>query len=121
VLPSDADDLDVFELGSDGNKLEIAANSATAMAYGLQWYFKSILRTQTDWDNHQLQLPDTLPKVEERVRHKRSSKFSYYQNVDTGSYSLWAWSWPQWEKHIDWMALNGGFCTSALVRVRSGV
>ncbi|KAG2778952.1 Alpha-N-acetylglucosaminidase [Phytophthora cactorum] len=107
VLPSDADDLDVFELGSDGDKLEIAANSATAMAYGLQWYFKSVLRTQTDWDNHKLVLPDKLPKVEERVRHKRSSKFSYYQNVDTGSYSLWAWSWPQWEKHIDWMALNG--------------
>ncbi|KAG6574626.1 Alpha-N-acetylglucosaminidase [Phytophthora cinnamomi] len=107
VLPSDPDELDVFELGSDGDKLEIAANSATAMAYGLQWYFKSVLRTQTDWDNHKLQLPDKLPKVVERVRHKRSSKFSYYQNVDTGSYSLWAWSWPQWEKHIDWMALNG--------------
>ncbi|KAE9358812.1 Alpha-N-acetylglucosaminidase [Phytophthora rubi] len=107
ALPSDADELDVFELGSDGDKLEIAANSATAVAYGLHWYFKSVLRTQTDWENHKLQLPDKLPKVDERVRLKRSSKFSYYQNVDTGSYSLWAWSWPQWEKHIDWMALNG--------------
>ncbi|CEG35851.1 Alpha-N-acetylglucosaminidase [Plasmopara halstedii] len=107
VLPSEPDDLDVFELGSDGNKLEIAANSATAMAYGLQWYFKSVLHTKTDWDNHKFQLPDELPRVTERVRHKRRSKFSYYQNVDTGSYSLWAWRWPQWEQHIDWMALNG--------------
>lgn len=107
VLPADADDLDVFELGSDGDKLEIAATSATAMAYGLQWYCKLVLQTQTDWENHKLQLPDQLPKVEERVRQKRSAKFSYYQNVDTGSYSLWAWRWPQWEQHIDWMALNG--------------
>ncbi|RLN50483.1 hypothetical protein BBJ29_004188 [Phytophthora kernoviae] len=107
VLPSDQDELDAFELGSDGNKLEIAANSATAMAYGLQWYFKTVLRTQTDWDNHELQLPDQLPKVDVLIRHKRTAKYTYYQNVDTGSYSLWAWRWAQWEKHIDWMALNG--------------
>ncbi|KAL3659565.1 hypothetical protein V7S43_015552 [Phytophthora oleae] len=107
VLPSDADGLDVFELGSDGHKLEIAANSATAMAYGLQWYLKSVLHTQTDWDNHKLQLPKVLPKVEQRVRHKRSAKFSYYQNVCTVSYSSWTWAWSQWERHIDWMALNG--------------
>ncbi|POM71809.1 Alpha-N-acetylglucosaminidase (NAGLU) [Phytophthora palmivora] len=107
VFPSEADGLDVFELGSDGDKLEVAANSATAMAYGLQWYFKTVLHTQTDWDNHRLQLPYVLPKVEKHVRHKRSAKFSYYQNVCTVSYSSWMWGWLQWEKHIDWMALNG--------------
>ncbi|KUF80295.1 Alpha-N-acetylglucosaminidase [Phytophthora nicotianae] len=107
VLPSESDGLDVFELGSDGDKLEIAANSATAMAYGLQWYLKTVLHTQTDWDNHKLQLPYVLPKVKQHARHKRSAKFSYYQNVCTVSYSSWTWGWTQWEKHIDWMALNG--------------
>ncbi|KAG3120134.1 Alpha-N-acetylglucosaminidase [Phytophthora idaei] len=107
VLPPEADGLDMFELGSDGDKLEVAANSATAMAYGLQWYLKSVLHTQTDWDNHKLQLPYVLPKVKQHVQHKRSAKFSYYQNVCTVSYSSWTWGWPQWEKHIDWMALNG--------------
>ncbi|KAK1938042.1 Alpha-N-acetylglucosaminidase [Phytophthora citrophthora] len=107
VLPPDSDGLDVFELGSDGQKIEIAANSASAMAYGLQWYLKSVVHTQTDWDNHKLQLPKVLPKVKQRVHHKRSSKFSYYQNVCTVSYSSWTWGWSQWEKHIDWMALNG--------------
>ncbi|KAL4086653.1 hypothetical protein PRIC1_013715 [Phytophthora ramorum] len=107
VLPSEADNLDVFELGNDGDKLEIVANSATAMAYGLQWYLKTALHTQTDWDDHKLQLPYVLPKVDQRVRHKRSSKFSYYQNVCTVSYSSWTWGWQKWENHIDWMALNG--------------
>ncbi|KAG6574623.1 Alpha-N-acetylglucosaminidase (NAGLU) [Phytophthora cinnamomi] len=107
VLPSDADGLDVFELGSAGDKLEVAANSATAMAYGLHWYLKTALHTQTDWDDHKLQLPYVLPKLDKPVRHKRSAKFSYYQNVCTVSYSSWAWGWQKWEKHIDWMALNG--------------
>lgn len=107
VLPIEKDDLDIFELGSSGDKLEIAASSATAMAYGLQWYLKTVVRTQTDWDNHELRLPAYLPRIKERVRHKRSAKFSYYQNVCTVSYSSWSWGWTEWEKHIDWMALNG--------------
>jgi alpha-N-acetylglucosaminidase len=105
----------VFELGSDGEKLEIAANSATAMAYGLQWYLKRTLHTQTDWDDHELQLPDKLSKVDKRERHKRSAKFSYYQNVCTVSYSSWTWGWDKWEKHIDWMALNGRWLVLAVL------
>lgn len=34
-------------------------------------------------------------------------RFRYYQNVCTTSYSFAWWSWKDWEKHIDWMALNG--------------
>lgn len=33
-------------------------------------------------------------------------RFRYYQNVCTTSYSFVWWDWNQWEKHIDWMALN---------------
>lgn len=73
----------------------------------LHRYMKQVLHTQTDWDNHELQLPSKLPSVSSRIRKKRSSKYSYYQNVCTVSYSSWTWGWPQWEKHIDWMALNG--------------
>lgn len=101
------DGLDVFEIGAAGDKVEIAGNSATAMAYGLQWYFKQVLHTQTDWDNHKLLLPKKLPKVDHVIRHQRTSKYSYYQNVCTVSYSSWTWGWEKWEKHIDWMALNG--------------
>ncbi|KAI9919296.1 hypothetical protein PsorP6_017254 [Peronosclerospora sorghi] len=107
ALPRERDALDVFELGTDGDKLEIAADTATAMAYGLQWYLKTHVQTQMDWDNHSLELPRVLPTVETRGRHKRSTRFTYYQNVCTVSYASWSWSWREWEAHIDWMALNG--------------
>uniref|UniRef100_A0A3B5A2Z6 Alpha-N-acetylglucosaminidase n=2 Tax=Stegastes partitus TaxID=144197 RepID=A0A3B5A2Z6_9TELE len=35
------------------------------------------------------------------------SRFRYYQNVCTSSYSFAWWDWPRWEREIDWMALNG--------------
>ena len=31
----------------------------------------------------------------------------YYMNACTPGYSFAWWQWPDWEKHIDWMALNG--------------
>lgn len=34
-------------------------------------------------------------------------RFRYYQNVCLAGYSTVWWQWEQWEKHIDWMALNG--------------
>lgn len=34
-------------------------------------------------------------------------RFRYYQNVCTAGYSSTWWQWEQWERNIDWMALNG--------------
>ena len=34
-------------------------------------------------------------------------RFRYYQNVCTSSYSFAWWTWTRWERHIDWMAMNG--------------
>lgn len=36
-----------------------------------------------------------------------SNKFIYYQNVCTWSYSFAWWTWKDWRKHIDWMAISG--------------
>ncbi|KAF1327978.1 Alpha-n-acetylglucosaminidase, partial [Globisporangium splendens] len=83
VIDAAPDGLDVFEIGTAGEKVEIAGNSATAMAYGLQQYFKQVLHTQTDWDNYKLLLPKKLPKVDPIIRKQRTSKYSYYQNVCT--------------------------------------
>lgn len=38
---------------------------------------------------------------------KADSKIIYYQNVCTHSYSYSFWTWKEWRKHIDWIALNG--------------
>jgi len=35
------------------------------------------------------------------------SRFRYYQNVCTVSYSSVWWTWARWEQEIDWMAMNG--------------
>lgn len=36
-----------------------------------------------------------------------NSQIVYYQNVCTHSYSYSFWTWEDWRRHIDWIALNG--------------
>nr|AIG56008.1 secreted protein [Achlya hypogyna] len=106
-LPAAATGNDVAEVSTKDGKLHIAGSSATAMGYALQWYLKTVVHTQTDWEDHPLVLPATLPPVNATHRLEKASKYTYYQNVCTVSYSSWTWSWAKWEAHIDWMALNG--------------
>lgn len=68
---------------------------------------KNILFTSRDWYGHKLALPEKLLPVPKLVAHKRSIPYTYHQNVCTVSYSMWSWGWKEWEKHIDWMAMNG--------------
>ena len=38
---------------------------------------------------------------------QRSVTIMHYQNVCTVSYSFKFWDWTHWERHLDWMAMQG--------------
>ncbi|KZC08048.1 Alpha-N-acetylglucosaminidase [Dufourea novaeangliae] len=86
-------------------KIEITGTSGVAVAWGLYYYLKTYCNVHVSWDGDQLELPNTLPDV--RVNVTSNDRFRYYQNVCTGSYSSAWWQWDEWERNIDWMALNG--------------
>ncbi|EQC34435.1 hypothetical protein, variant [Saprolegnia diclina VS20] len=88
-------------------RIHISGSSATAMGYALHSYLKDVVHTQVNWDNHALRLPPVLPPVPSRSTLAKASKVTYYLNICTHSYSMWAWDWIQWETHVDWMVLNG--------------
>ncbi|OQS02108.1 alpha-N-acetylglucosaminidase (NAGLU) [Thraustotheca clavata] len=105
IIPHE-NDMDFVTIASKEGKIHLKASSATAMGYGLHEYLKTI-PTQTNWENDPLILPEKLPLVISPMHLKRYTKYTYYENVCTFSYSQWTWSWGKWQNHIDWMALNG--------------
>ncbi|CAK4737518.1 unnamed protein product [Aphanomyces euteiches] len=107
TLPASSTGLDVAQVHANDGKIVLEGSSATAMAYGLHTYLKQVVKTQADWEDHALHLPRVLPLPSKPIRLEKQSKYTYYQNVCTASYSAWTWSWSKWEKHLDWMALNG--------------
>ncbi|ETW08498.1 hypothetical protein, variant [Aphanomyces invadans] len=107
VTEKDVRGHDISSFDGHNGRLRVMGSSATAMGFALHKYLKDVVHTQADWDNHALVVPHTLPLPTAPVSIAKNTKFTYYLNVVTTSYSLWTWDWPQWEKHIDWMALQG--------------
>ena len=109
---------DVMQLSSSGRNVVLRGSDGVSLASALNWYLNDWLNVTFDWNTYAdgqwdgdgtfkaatgqgLPLPTTTP-----IR-KRQLPFSYYMNVCTPGYSLAFVPWTYWEKHIDWMALNG--------------
>lgn len=86
-------------------QIEILGTSGVAAAWGLHYYLKTYCNVHISWEGNQVELPDILPDV--RVKISSNDRFRYYQNVCTLGYTSAWWQWEDWEKNIDWMALNG--------------
>ncbi|XP_058830802.1 alpha-N-acetylglucosaminidase-like [Topomyia yanbarensis] len=83
----------------------ITGSTGVAATKGFYHYLKYFCGCQISWNGDQLNLPHTLPDVDVNV--EAISSIIYYQNVCTWSYSFTWWTWTEWRRHIDWMALQG--------------
>lgn len=106
VIPS-AHGRDVFEIETRDAMVVIRGNNGVAMAMGLNWYLKHYCHSHVSCHGDQLDLPDPLPQVLPRVRKVSWARYRYFLNYCAFGYSLPWWDWSQWERLIDWMALNG--------------
>ena len=99
---------DCFELSSRGSKVLIRANNSGSMATGLNYYLKNYCNTSVSWyDYNPVALPATLPEVPEPVKVKACVEDRFFLNYCTFGYTMPWWGWKEWERFIDWMALNG--------------
>ena len=99
---------DVFTIRNKGDKVLIGGNNANSMAVGLNRYLKQYCHTTVSWyADIAVDLPDTLPSIDanETVTSRVPQRF--FLNYCTYGYTMPFWDWNDWERFIDWMALNG--------------
>lgn len=99
---------DVFTLESRGGKVIIGGNNANSMAVALNRYLNRYCKVTVSWyADVPVGLPKVLPDVStpERVTARVPQRF--FLNYCTWGYSMPFWQWKDWERLIDWMALNG--------------
>ena len=121
LLPTSTGGVAQMQLSSDPatNTIILRGTSGVEIASALNWYMNDYLNITFDWATYaegqwqgtakytttpgqQLPLPPTTTPIVPRQLSQ-----SYYLNVCTPGYSL-VWSdWTYWQKHIDWMALQG--------------
>ncbi len=97
---------DQFKLASVDGKIYIEGNAGYSLASGFHHYVKKYLKGFVGQLETQITLPNTFPlPTEETVTSLFQIRNAY--NYCTFSYTMAFWSWEDWEKEIDLLAMYG--------------
>jgi len=98
---------EVFEIDTVSGKIALRSSSPSGAAFALNYYLKYICHCSVSRMGENLNLPDKLPCPEQMIRRETASRYRYFLNYCTFNYSMSWYTWKDWEKELDWMALNG--------------
>jgi alpha-N-acetylglucosaminidase len=108
IFESIPSDKDVFTLDWVNGKLVIGGNNNNSLAVGFNHYLKYYCHVDVTWYGlNAKDLPSQMPEIKENIRRETNYKNRFFLNYCTFGYSTPWWNWKDWEKFIDWMALNG--------------
>ena len=108
AAPADPDHFTLSSPAAAGG-VHIAGTSAVMLTAGFNYYLSYHLHVQLlTWSSATPPtLPAKLPLLSTPMKITSPYLLRYYYNICTLSYSTQFWSWAQWEREIDWMALRG--------------
>jgi len=99
---------ETFELESSGDKIIIRGTNNLSIARGFNWYLNYFCHTSVSWfASEAVDIPANLPPVDKKVTQTCRFEKRFFLNYCTFGYTMLWWQWPEWERFIDWMALNG--------------
>lgn len=96
-----------FTLRSENGNLIVEASDANAAAVAVNWYLKYYCHRSMSHLGDRLEAVDELPVLPEPVTRRTASRYRYALNYCTYNYSMSFYTWEDWERELDWMALNG--------------
>lgn len=103
LIEPDPDNRDLFS-----GKIRITGNNDNSLATGLNYYLKHIAGVHVSWLLCEpVELPLEFRMPAEPIRKEALVKDRFFLNYCTYGYTMPWWKWPQWERFIDRMALNG--------------
>lgn len=103
-----SDSTESYAIYSRRGHVVIEGSSASAMTSGLGRYLSECCGVDVSWyadDPVELSFPQ--PDVSDTVRGRALVDKRFFLNYCTYGYTMPWWQWRDWERLIDWMALNG--------------
>ncbi len=98
----------VFEVGVRDGKIVLRGDEPLSQAVAFNWYLKHDAHVAVSWyADDAVTVPRHLPLPTETVRQATKLSKRFFLNYCTFGYSFPWWQWREWERFVDWMALNG--------------
>ncbi|MFQ8601124.1 MAG: alpha-N-acetylglucosaminidase [Oscillospiraceae bacterium] len=91
---------------ADG-KIRIAGNEGLSLTTGLNHYLKYFCKVSIQQETMQVDMPAAVVPVGEPIRKESPYPVRYAYNYCTLSYTMSFWGQDEWQREMDWLALNG--------------
>lgn len=98
---------DYFSVASIRGKIVLTSNSGVGLASAFNCYLKDVCHCHISRFGKQVKLPKTLPSVNGKIDRTTKFQYRYAYNYCTHSYSMAFWGENEWQKEIDFLAMNG--------------
>ena len=98
---------EAFSLKTQNGRLLIRANSASAAAVGLNHYLNHFCHASLSHNADNLPATLRIVPIQGEVRVETAFRYRYALNYCTYNYTYSFYNWADFEREIDWMALNG--------------
>ncbi|MCM1364831.1 MAG: alpha-N-acetylglucosaminidase C-terminal domain-containing protein [Faecalibacterium sp.] len=96
-----------FELTDENGKIKITANSGVNAACGINHYFKKYCNVHISQVGNNINMPSPMPMINGTVHMKTPFEVRYSYNYCALSYTMAFWNEDDWQKELDWLALQG--------------
>jgi len=99
---------DVFEIEAKDGKIMLRGNNGLAIATAFNWYLRHECKVNFDWEAAgPLHLTGTPPLPAAKLHLACAASERFALNYCTYGYTFPFWNWDQWQRFVDWMAMNG--------------
>ncbi len=98
---------DYYTVESLRGKVRLISNSGVGLAAAFNCYLKKVCNCHISRFGNQVKLPHNLPAVPSKIDCKTKFKYRYAYNYCAHSYSMSFWNKDDWQKEIDFLAMNG--------------
>ena len=99
---------DSFFIESKGDRILIKGTNTLSMAKAVNYYLHHYCLMSVSWyAADPVIVPQKLPRVTTPVGEVCRFKNRFFMNYCTFGYATLWWKWNDWQRLIDWMALNG--------------
>ena len=102
-----SEEAEAFALRTEKGKLVVEAATANAATTGVGWYLKYCCDRSMSHRGDNLAPVDSLPLPESPIVRSTRAKYRYALNYCTYNYTMSFYTWEEWERELDWMALHG--------------
>ncbi|MHC1479707.1 alpha-N-acetylglucosaminidase [Frateuria aurantia] len=106
VIEADSPGRDWYQVVADDHAVMVRGSSAVAVVHGAYVYLQTHGLAEVDQDSQRLSLPDRWPREQGPVVRTPFGRRAYLNPCTYGYTTPW-WTWQQWQREIDWMALHG--------------